>query len=66
MTFVHFDPTKSIEVYIQECGRAGCEGLSSTVTLLYNGLLSVYCDKNVKTFFYVVLSHFIFGVCINH
>jgi superfamily II DNA helicase RecQ len=36
---VHFGPSKSAELYIQECGRAGRDGLPSTCVLLFNGLL---------------------------
>ncbi|XP_028414616.1 ATP-dependent DNA helicase Q-like 1 [Dendronephthya gigantea] len=45
---VHFGPSKSIESYIQECGRAGRDGVQSTCMLLYNGLLSVHCDNDMK------------------
>ena len=38
---VHFGPSKTVESYVQECGRAGCDGLPSTCVLFYNGLLSV-------------------------
>ena len=41
---VHFGPSKSIEMYVQECGRAGRDNLPSTCILLYNGLLSANCD----------------------
>lgn len=47
---VHFGPSKSIEMYIQECGRAGRDGEPSTCVLLYNGLLSAYCDNDMKRY----------------
>ena len=45
---VHFGPPKNIESYVQECGRAGRNGLPSVCVLLYNGLLSVHCDTDMK------------------
>lgn len=47
---IHFGPSKSIEMYIQECGRAGRDGEPSTCILLYNGLLSVFCDNDIKSY----------------
>ena len=37
---VHFCPSKTVESYVQECGRAGN----------YNGLLSVHCDGDMKQY----------------
>ncbi len=47
---VHFGPSKIVESCVQECGRAGRDGLPSTCVLLYNGLLSVYCDSSIKSY----------------
>jgi hypothetical protein len=48
---VHFGPSKSVELYIQECGCAGRDGLPSICVLLFNGLLSVHCGKYMKQYF---------------
>lgn len=45
---IHFGPSKSVELYVQECGRAGRDGLPSTCVLSYNGLLSAHCDSDMK------------------
>lgn len=47
---IHFGPSKSVEMYVQECGRAGRDGLASTCVLLYNGLLSAHCEKDMKQY----------------
>ena len=36
---IHFGPSKNIEQYVQESGRAGRDGEDSTCIILYNGLL---------------------------
>lgn len=45
---IHFGPSKKLEHYVQESGRAGSDGKSSTCTILYNGLLGAYCEKDMK------------------
>eukprot|EP00112_Aurelia_sp_Birch-Aquarium-sp1_P015912 Seg3562.16 transcript_id=Seg3562.16/GoldUCD/mRNA.D3Y31 product="putative ATP-dependent RNA helicase R290" protein_id=Seg3562.16/GoldUCD/D3Y31 len=47
---VHFGPTKTIEAYLQECGRGGRDAKPSTCYLLYNGLLYGHCQDDIKKF----------------
>ena len=47
---IHFGPSKSVEMYVQECGRAGRDGLLNTCVLLHNGLLSSHSDKDMKNY----------------
>lgn len=44
---VHFGPSKSVELYVQECGRAGRDGLPNKCVLLYNGMLSAHVEKDM-------------------
>ena len=62
---IHFGPSKTVESYMQECGRAGRDEKPSLCNLLYNGLLSVHCDNNMKQYLQLeecsrqwLLSHF--------
>ena len=47
---IHFGGSKCIESYIQECGRAGRKGQSSTCILYYNGLLMKYSGDDMKNY----------------
>lgn len=47
---VHFGPPKSIESYVQECGRAGREGLKSRCCIIYNSMLLLHVSDQIKQF----------------
>lgn len=47
---IHFGPSKNIESYVQESGRAGRDGKRSNCIVLYNGLLSSYCTQSMKKY----------------
>ena len=47
---VHFGPSKNMELYMQESGRAGREGAHSTSVILYNSLLAAKCDPCMLIF----------------
>ena len=47
---VHFGGSKSIESYLQECGRAGRSGAQSTCFLLHNGVLMKHSDADMKNY----------------
>eukprot|EP00112_Aurelia_sp_Birch-Aquarium-sp1_P018997 Seg4611.2 transcript_id=Seg4611.2/GoldUCD/mRNA.D3Y31 product="putative ATP-dependent RNA helicase R290" protein_id=Seg4611.2/GoldUCD/D3Y31 len=47
---VHFGGSKSIESYLQECGRAGRNGAQSTCFLLYNGVLMKNSDPDMSNY----------------
>lgn len=49
-TIIHYGPSKNIEAYMQECGRAGRDGQASKVFLLYNGLQLIHVDKDIKEY----------------
>ena len=54
---IHFGPSKSVELYVQECGRADRYGLLSSCALLYNGLLSSHCDADMKEYLQIEQCH---------
>ena len=45
---IHFGPSKNIEQYVQESGRAGRDGKQSSCVLLFNGILATHCEKEMK------------------
>ena len=45
---IHFGPSKNIEAYIQETGRARRDGKQSVAFLVYHGLQLNHVDKDVK------------------
>ena len=47
---IHFGPSKSIEAYIQESGRAGRDGQPSTALLLYQSLMLLHVEKDMKDY----------------
>ena len=51
---IHFGPSNSVEVYMQESGHCGCSGEQSDALLLYNGLNLKAADSVMKQ--YVQLS----------
>ena len=49
---IHFGPSKNIESYVQECGRAGRDGEESLCHLLHNNLLTSRCEDDMKQYVY--------------
>lgn len=47
---IHFGPSKSIEAYIQESGRAGRDGKPSWAILFYQSLMLINVDQEMKEY----------------
>jgi ATP-dependent DNA helicase RecQ len=47
-SIIHFGPSKSIECYVQESGRAGRDGSRSNSIVLYHGMLLSHCSQEMK------------------
>eukprot|EP00794_Sanderia_malayensis_P013121 gene13121-14469_t len=47
---IHFRPSKSLESYLQECGRADRDNTQSHCYLLYNGFLGSKCGADIKSY----------------
>ncbi len=47
---IHFGPSKNIENYIQETGRAGRNGAQAVAFLLYNGILLNHVESDIKSY----------------
>ena len=45
---IHFGPSKNVEAFMQETGRAGRDGKPSISYLLYKGLLLNHVEKDIK------------------
>ena len=45
---IHFGPPKTVELLVQECGRIGRDGMQCICYVLYNGLLTSYCNEHMK------------------
>ena len=47
---IHFGPSKDIESYIQESGRAGRDGKQSVAHIIYHGLLLNHVGRDMKLY----------------
>lgn len=47
---IHFGPSKNVESYVQETGRAGRHGHQSIAYVLYHGVMLNHIDAHMKSF----------------
>ena len=47
---IHFGPSKNVEAYVQETGRAGRDGNQSIAYVLYHGVMLSHVDAHMKSF----------------
>ena len=47
---IHFGPSKNVEAFIQETGRAGRDGKPSFSFLLYKGLMLNHVERDIKDY----------------
>ena len=47
---IHFGPSKNVESYVQETGRAGRDGHQSIAYVLYHGVMMNHIDAHMKSF----------------
>ena len=46
---VHYGPSKNVEAYVQETGRAGRDGRQSHAYILYHGILLNHVEGDIKS-----------------
>lgn len=49
-TTVHVGPSKNLEAYVQESGRAGRDGSPSKAIIIYHGLMMVHVEDDIKKY----------------
>ena len=47
---MHYGPSKTMEAYVQETGRAGRDGVQSMAYILYHGILLSHVEGQMKSF----------------
>ena len=47
---INFGPSKNVEAYVQETGRAGRDGHQSIAYVIYNGVMLNHIDSHMKSF----------------